>query len=227
MNLELRNAGKETSMKERPILFKGEMVRAILEGRKTQTRRVVKPPKWMGDRQPNIDHHTIKPFRAQGGWHFGAIWKGVECPYGQTGDLLWVRETFAIHPEDGLFLYRCDRGGDYQGAAQGLFKWKPSIFCTRRASRINLAIVEVRVERLQDITEKDALAEGCYRMDNGLFAGEPHRIKGTPTCCTSPVIAYQRLWDSINSKLNRCSGLDYGYPWASNPWVWVVEFRRI
>ena len=180
-------------MKERPILFSGEMVRAILDDRKTMTRRVVKP-------QPEQD--TDCPY------HIGT---GIErkariCPYGKPGDRLWVRETFCDRNNNGEQikpLYRSD-GQEYQDGDGRLFepKWKPSIFMPRWASRITLEITNVRVERLQDISNKDIESEGaCGRA------------------CVTHRLTFKQLWDSINSKR--------GYSWESNPWVWVVEFERI
>ena len=173
-------------VKERPILFSGEMVRAILDGRKTQTRRVVKP-------QP-------PPL---GGF--------VKNPYGQPGDRLWVRETWAL---DDKYYYRADGAvGDRCG------KWKPSIHMPRAASRITLEITGVRVERLQEITISDIYAEGAitdewleWRDDvSGVGMPAGSRIENERD-------VWEKLWDSINGKT---------YPWKSNPWVWVIEFKRI
>ena len=181
--------------KERPVLFKGEMVRAILEGQKTQTRRIVKPP-W------KIVVHDNGQALTGNGWL-----SELDNPYGQSGDRLWVRETFAIHPEDGSKIYRADRGGDYQGAAQGDFKWKPSIFMPRWASRLTLEIVRVRVERLQDISEEDAKAEG-------VDACRWCEMKDGSPCYTE---TYKELWTQIN-------GCD---SWDKNPWVFVIGFKRV
>lgn len=176
-------------MKEHPILFSGQMVRAILAGRKTQTRRVIKPQPIKLD-----DGRFILPLDQ------------LPSPYGIAGDHLWVKETFARHPEfHHEFVYRADAGGDYQGAAQGYFKWKPSIFCTRAASRITLEIVSVRVERLQDISEEDAKAEGCEPHPPSVIDGKIYR---RPFNCD---------WEQIYGKES----------WDANPWVWVVEFKRV
>lgn len=133
-------------MKERPILFSGPMVRAILAGRKTQTRRIVKPQsavltdqmaRRLGVRPPAVENATVIP-----------------CPYGQAGDRLWVRETWALHPETGSLLYKAD------DAAPNNIKWKPSIHLPRKHSRILLEVVDTGVERLKSISLGDAQAEG-------------------------------------------------------------------
>lgn len=198
-------------MKERPILFSGPMVRAILEGRKTQTRRIVKPQPddnglWFMRNAPLDWREDI-----HGDWN---PWKG-ETPNGDTwngsvkcwpGDRLWVRETFGkIHyegvDEHPTYFYRAD---ETDAEADALIKWRPSIHMPRAASRITLEVVSVRVERLQDIREDDARAEG---VGEGPQEG----------WVTGPVVAFADLWDSIN-------GQD---AWLANPWVWVVEFKRV
>lgn len=196
-------------MKERPILFSGEMVRAILDGRKTMTRRVIKPqPRltpsglWMrsGPCEERLLYGTI---RHEDGstdkiheWH--------DSPYGQPGDRLWVRETFAcLEPLARTpIIYAADRGPkDY--------RWRPSIHMPRWASRITLEIAAVRVERVQDITEKDVEAEGLSLQP---WSGEGPA--GWPKTA-----GFAQLWDSLNAKR--------GYGWDANPWVWVISFKRI
>ena len=175
-------------MKERPILFKGEMVRAIMEGRKTQTRRIAKSDK---------------------------------CPYGKIGDRLWVRESFRLSTWDdcscyemcsckiGAPMYSADFNGDKDWGP-----WKPSIHMPRSASRINLEIKNIKVERLQDITEKDAQAEGIY-WDNFCPSGV---LSGwCPGAFDSPIEAFVDLWQSINGPES----------WSENPFVWVVEFKTV
>lgn len=186
-------------MSEKPILFSGEMINAILAGNKTVTRRVVKP-------QPESFVNCAHPW-VDGRWEFGQshddgsgemVGDAVACPYGAQGDKLWVRETFAVHNIGGEnhVVYRADSGTDGDGAP-----WKPSIFMPRWASRITLEVVSVRVERLQDISEEDAKAEG---------------VTGWHGVCRPE---FHMLWDKINE--------GRGYSWDSNPWVWVVEFKRM
>jgi hypothetical protein len=197
-------------MKEHPILFSGPMVKAILEGRKSQTRRVMKnhPDGVWGvdicggeDGKNSVD--TGKPW-----WKVGGINGLPKCPYGQPGDRLWVRETWAPGmnmPQPAI--YRADWPGDEKGV-----RWKPSIHMPRWASRILLEVTDVRVQRVQEISEEDALAEGtrCH-LDI-----EP---KNHHDCSWSYKEHFEKLWDSINAKR--------GYGWDVNPWVWAISFRRI
>ena len=198
-------------MKERPILFSGAMVRSLLAGSKTQTRRAVKlqvqhDDSWVGGWK--IVHKRVTQalltFNQLGGKPLGS--DAAICPYGQPGDRLWVRETFC-DLDDGEFEYRADGECDPNVVP----RWTPSIHMPRAASRILLEIVSVRVERLQDISEKDARAEGVTIEDRhlaGYCAGQflPPSIR-----------AYRDLWDSINGAGS----------WDANPWVWVVEFKRV
>lgn len=178
-------------MSEHPILFSGEMVRAILEGRKTQTRRVITVP--VSDAHAGRPHSPM--VKHNGDWYKPHEWS----PYGVPGDRLWVRETWAKPYVNCDAVFRAD----YKGA--GILKWKPSIHMPRWASRITLDVVNVRVERVQDISEEDARAEG---IDDGWLVREQF---------PEARIAYRYLWDSINAKR--------GYGWATNPWVWVIEFK--
>lgn len=188
-------------MKERPILFSGEMVRAILDGRKTQTRRVIKPqPLWIGD--PSV------PFKTPDADPEGVI----KCPYGKPGDRLWVRESFyeCVNNNDRI-RYAAD--GPAPTKPDRKYKKRPSIFLSRNESRITLEVVNVRVERVQNIGEEDAKAEGVERHeDDGVTYYGP--LDNGHAC---PVYEFKRVWQSIN-------GLD---SWDANPWVWVVEFRRL
>lgn len=196
-------------MKERPILFSGAMVRALLAGTKTQTRRVVKPqPEAMHDGEPYwfIGGYRAWTYRPAPPIPLRAGGAPVLCPYGQPGDRLWVRETFAridgqtrpwIETDYKATYTHGDRLGDSLGIRK---KWSPSIHMPRDASRITLEITGLRMERLQDISEADAIAEGVYT---------------DPACPAYD--AYAQLWDEING-----SG-----SWAKNPWVWVIDFRRI
>lgn len=210
-------------MKERPILFNGPMVRAILEGLKTQTRRLVKP----------VHARTMCSRRGMDG--FGNFIDGSlmakaiseSSPFGEPGDRLWVRETWQPFFKDGA-IYLADAGtfrlnaNSEETAKKQWPNWKPSIHMPRRFSRITLEIVSVRVERLQSISEEDAWAEGCrrgYKTDNGgYFPAEEPNGKGNGTIgWDSAREWYVDLWDSING-----SG-----SWDSNPLVWVIEFKRM
>ncbi len=178
-------------MREKPILFNGEMIRAILEGRKTQTRRAVKR---------ELDSRGLRYCNPATGWE---DWHGnpIKCPYGDSGDQLWVRETWAVHKKYDSLSARLAYGDEEQiyyktsPLHEGNFlgKWRPSIHMPRWASRINLLIKDVRTERLKDITEEDARAEGVASVE-----------------------MFRDLWDSIYEKR--------GFGWNKNPWVWVVDF---
>jgi len=183
---------------EKPILFSGEMVRAILEGRKAQTRRSVKCPAW-------FEGHLIYYKEGIGtacniSSRDGA--QQISCPYGQVGDRLWVKETHL--PKASGTIYRADFDSVEAAGIGAMYGgWKPSIFCKRIYSRITLEIASVRAERLQDISHRDALAEGVTY--------DVSKPDG------SPLARYKTLWESINGKGS----------WAKNPWVWVIEFKRI
>lgn len=213
-------------MKERPILFSGEMVRAILDGRKTQTRRFVKP-------QPIgfTGRKYIVPNEAPKAWRDSDDFVSL-CPYGAPSDRLWVRETWAQIPEmkpSGYFTnpewknrvawYRADNDKPMWGGA-----WRPSIHMPRWASRITLEIVNVRAERLSAITESDAETEGIRRWskDGNLWkfgTVEPGDTGARPwsEMRRSAREAFADLWDSINGKRPGCS-------WADDPWVWAISF---
>ncbi|CUY34778.1 Uncharacterised protein [Serratia marcescens] len=213
-------------MKECPVIFNGEMVRAILDGRKTQTRRVI------ANVSPDNCIPLQKPTKTKDGIYthvMDALGHGL-CPLGRVGDRMWVRETFSILGNDDgcpidwdgnlikgdekhaarIYKASCwqepgnyglwsipDRDTQYEGA------WRPSIHMPRWASRITLEITAVRVERLNDISDGDAISEGCSISD--MKSGD----------CVADVFA--RLWSSIY-------GVD---SWNANPWVWVIEFRRV
>lgn len=180
------------------------MVQAILAGRKTQTRRVMKHyvtdcaffcEDGAGDWIGWSDYHDSLPEFTKRAYPNGG---GLKCPYGKPGDELWVREAFMeLHPlMDDKYNYRAD------SKMPDAFKWKPSIFMPRWASRITLQITAVRVERVQDISDKDALAEGVDRTNTSIPGYARTR--------------FQKLWDSINAQR--------GHSWESNPFVWVIEF---
>ena len=204
-------------MKERPILFSAPMVRAILAGTKTQTRRVVKP---VGD-----DDSFVLQDYGDGWWPYRSDdgespMKGDNeiphaCPYGQPGDRLWVRETWRVcggreyeyQQDRSQVMYRATHQEDGFPLAWESYVWRPSIFMPRWASRITLKVTGVRVERLQDISIADAMAEGVVETNANLRGLEP---------CMEWRYAYEDLWRQIN-------GPD---SWDANPWVWVIEFRK-
>ena len=218
-------------MKERPILFSGPMVRAILEGRKTQTRRIMKPQPTdaflpeVGEYQRTlVDRKDGEQF-PDPVVRFGASDEAEDypCPYGQPGDRLWVRETWAprgvnpVYRPDGKFgaaviEYRADgtrATWNHDPIQRIKDDWRPSIFLPRWASRITLEVTAVRVERLQDISENDAKAEGVENANSFVGIGADDDAANR--------YAYRELWESINGAGS----------WAENPWVWVIEFRRV
>lgn len=191
-------------MKEHPILFSGPMVRAILAGTKTQTRRVVKPQPVL---PPDID-----PAILPAAWEAGEI--DVRCPYGVPGDRLYCRETWAPFDETAMrdrdpsmIFYRAD--DERQMETDG--SWRPSIHMPRWASRITLEITDVRVERVREISEADAYAEGCN--DDG----HPYI---SPFGGRAVLNNYAALWNQINGARPGCA-------WADNPYVWCVSSRRV
>jgi len=191
-------------MKERPIIFNGEMVRAILDGRKSQTRRIVNE-KW----RPLVE----EVLGVNGKWVFDTMEYDLTTPYGAIGDRLWVREAWAkgdgfpkklkmftpLRELRDAIEYRADWA---EMGKEDEIRWSPSIFMLRGYSRITLEITDIRVERVQEISVEDALAEGIV-----------HR---TMNC---PRMEFAQLWDSINAKR--------GYGWDENPWVWVIEFKKV
>ncbi|MBH3202605.1 hypothetical protein I5N04_01895 [Serratia marcescens] len=207
-------------MKERPVIFNSEMVRAILNGRKTQTRRVMKPQPepcyrgghwWPSNAFKTMLHIEEQMQNGQGGWKGLA---GDACPFGQVGDQLWVRETFRLFDEDKEcdcidFPCNCPPHGTpiYRASNDDIeSKWTPAIHMPRKDCRLLLEITAVRVERLNDISEEDARAEGV--------APSQHII-------TPPEALYRvgflNLWQSIYGAEN----------WSANPWVWVIEFKHV
>lgn len=191
-------------VKERPILFSGPMVRAILDGRKTQTRRVVKPqPIWVYDCSVPVLTTDADPNAA------------IRCPYGVPGDRLWVRETFGRQWRHG-FIYRADVETPIPAGG-----WEPSIHMPRCASRIMLEVTRVCVERLQNISEADAQAEGIQVLPLQSVDDPSAWRQSGPGAhqARNARESFRLLWDSINSKR--------GFGWDVNPWVWVIEFRRV
>lgn len=194
-------------MKERPILFNCEMVRAILEGRKTQTRRSIKWPK-----EYQVDNAAMERIAAR-----NDPFALRRCPYGLPGDRLWIRETFAIVPKTAYAMsegvQQTIRPNDNHDAAifragwersTGGLRWRPSIHMPRWASRITLEITNVRIELLQDISESDAAAEG---FDLPPAEGQSFKFKALHN--------FKFTWNQIYKN------------WDQNPWVWVIEFKRI
>jgi len=233
-------------MSEKPILFSGEMVRAILDGRKSETRRVIRhrENRWeiMEDDDgslwpywPCYVYAEPEPIR-------------MECPYGEAGDTLWVRETWAVAYEyepGSLNVLRASNDEYAENCKRVLYratdtipddvalKWRPSIHMPRWASRISLLMKEVRVERLHEITEEGAKAEGIYLQSVNvappihtdiryvapgveMTRSDGEKSTHAPAHYTA-VEAFHCLWDSINAKR--------GFPWESNPWVWTVKFE--
>lgn len=196
------------------------MVRALLAGTKAQTRRALRNQPSTNTVQVSTWHHPDPRPMFYAWTRNGAAvadhptagaeisdWLPGPCPYGQPGDRLWVRETWRIvgdSDDDTLDMFDCDdvqyRADDDQSYID---KYRPSIYMPRRLSRITLEVTGVRVERLQDISEADALAEGVA-------------AKHTPDADYTAREAYAALWEQING----------GGSWAANPWVWVVEFKR-
>lgn len=214
----------ENGMKERPILFSGPMVRALLAGSKTQTRRVIKDQS-IGERFSHMTEDGRAhlewlgtPCCGTGVWDVPEYSAQVACPYGQPGDRIWVRESFmpvpleaAPGPSQTPWSIAYAAGGQTELLAPSSYnptlynyeRWTPSIHMPRWASRITLEVTGVRVERLQDISEADALAEGVpnsLHLSGGRFAREN----------------FAHLWWTIH-------GDD---AWAANPWVWVIEFNQ-
>jgi hypothetical protein len=206
--------------KERPILFSAPMVRAILEGRKTMTRRVIKDTglyaideRWHGIETATRERRNL----------------ATQCKHGQPGDHLWVKETSIIAPKhfatpdnycipdkEGDLRYIQYIASESDTEAAGWYKLKksPSIFMPRWASRITLEITDVKVERLQDITENDALAEG---IQEDAMAPMSHFICANGSSTREPVYAFETLWESINGPGT----------WDANPFVWAISFKRI
>ncbi len=206
-------------MKETGIIMSGNHPKLILDGLKTMTRRTyglekvnLEPDAWEFKR---INDGGIALF-----WRKN-IMEGdtalCKCPYGQVGDRLWVRETFMHRSIPDIAFPESPKSILYKATNPEVgeaFKWKPSIHMPRWASRITLEITEVRVERLQEITEDDAMAEGICVVDNTMDS-----MYSPPNYPDIHRDIFMELWDSINAKR--------GYGWDTNPWVWVISFKRI
>lgn len=202
----MQNTGSVNS-KERPILFNAEMVQAILSGRKTQTRRIISEKTL----------HLFDVAASAGECHPLELCDDRSqsyyldfCPLGKPGDQLWVREAFAagLCTESTLAYRATHKTEDLEEGWGETIKWTPSIHMPRWASRINLLITGVRVERLNDISEQDARAEGVKA-----WRGLAEELVGGK-------LAFFELWDSIY-------GQKEGENWQANPWVWVINFERM
>ncbi len=198
----------ETLVKEKPILFSTPMVQAILEGRKTQTRRIMKP-------QPALSSSGIFIHPIKTGYWTEAAYINDFCPYGCIGDEynynLWLRETWGEIGSD--FVYKADYLPRRLPPME-LIKWKPSIHMPRKVCRLLLEIQNIRIERLQNISEADSIAEGIEGLD--YHFGTFYRDYESDSNDLNPIPSFQSLWQSIN-------GAD---SWNANPWVWVLEFKR-
>lgn len=216
----------EKNMKERPILFSAPMVRALLDGSKTQTRRALRKqfkPDAVPAEMPSTD-----PI---GGWvvdgHSGVWWcdaasnpdESVRCPYGQPGDRLWVRETWRtvtgaddIPPRNMMNVEQFTTYEADEPKPSGMGKLRPSMFMPHWASRITLEITRVRVERLKDISQADAIAEGAPPSHPSI-----DRVSREFGYADFSRSWYAQLWESINGPGT----------WEQNPWVWVIEFKKV
>ncbi|WP_425030649.1 hypothetical protein [Pantoea agglomerans] len=206
-------------MRERPIIFNADMVRAVLDGRKTQTRRIMRV-------QPEVIPKEDE-FGKPGFWIPFNAGKTmlrnedmyIACPFGFKGDRLWVREAFRVHSRATDVATLVYKASEQQSWTQQTHRvpiekcnkpavvdtWTPSIHMPRWASRITLEITGVRVERLRDLSEQDAKSEGVMPPAGGVLPGWEHRIN------------FRDLWMSIYDADN----------WEANPWVWVIEFKRV
>ena len=225
----------------KPILFSTPMVQAILDGRKSQTRRIVKPMRGMQSEWLSMDLiNKVKEGQiVKGGWQMFHPNGGEKSPLGwiksnyQIGDILWVRETWQQECEliqiaggdwsnaylnaTGNYVYKSDNI-ILPSETETFSKWKPSIFMPKEACRIFLKVTDVRVERLQDISEKDAKAEGIERDKNG-FMPTPDKFWAFDGSAlfNSAKDAFAHLWKKINRENS----------WKENPWVWVYTFERV
>jgi hypothetical protein len=240
--------------KERPILMSASMVKATLrpDSPKTMTRRVIMPQlpadAWGPELHP-LDY-SVKELRGKLSWFVPLnddLWPcnrkdAIRCPYGLPGDRLWVRESCFYSEQANSWLYRADSAEplieqlkaislehweDYWENVPIPPRWCPAIHMPRRASRITLEITGIKVERLKDISDEDAMAEG---VDQGLLYGQfvyrdyAARPDAEPesSCFDTPLLSFKSLWDSINAKRDKGR-----FAWTANPWVWAISFRRV
>ena len=195
-------------MKERPIIFSAPMVRAILAGTKLQTRRALKQVQVRSAAMPEPEWRSVHTL----------------CPYGQRGDRLWVKETWRVcggkeyeyQQDPSQVMYRATHQEDGFPFTWESYVWRPSIYMPRWASRILLDVTAIRVERLQDISEADALAEGITpKWEPGCSGRLMEALGGFSF--RPAASAYAELWEQINGPGS----------WDANPWVWVIEFKRV
>lgn len=223
-------------MKERPILFSAPMIRALLAGSKSQTRRLVTVP-WKGSRRTlpyspywGDNHDDVLTFSDESGDEHPAM-EVLGRPYGNPGERLWVKETFQpiwaeldVQPEsmaspEGWAIHYVADGGpvEYQHPDDGMItRCTPAIFMRRWMSRITLEVLDIRIERLQAITEEDARAEGVSPSDAAVVFDDKSKIDASLSGTARG--AFACLWDSINGKRA---------PWSSDPWIWRIEFRKV
>lgn len=216
-------------MNNRPIIFSADMVRALLSGNKTQTRRPINPqPECIFDEDRGIDGY----FKWNGGRLFPTAYQAIDiqsCPFGQVGDLLWVRETWCCESNggsivDGSYLYRADGlqvtkddgdgGTELRKDGTEASPWIPSIHMPRHASRLTLRITDIRVERVQDISEVASQCEGAkprFEDEFGIVWSQPLYKHG-----------FFHIWNSIYNAKNKPQ-----FAWENNPWCWCISFEVI
>ena len=228
---------KSVVMKSRPILFSKDMVEAILQGRKTQTRRIIKDSFngcWTGSNGsiqpgghpcPNDpvvmhpgelikdyegQHHQYEAEVVEAWFHCSTMDKLAKCPYGKKGDIIYARETIWTNTKTGRILYEKPKFPPFPE------NWKatPSIHVPKKHARIWLQITDIRVERLMSISEGDAIAEGIKQRESGLWEDYSPKFM---SFWIDPIRSYFSLWDSINGEKSH----------RVNPWVWVIEFESI
>lgn len=213
-------------VKERPIIFTGESVPAILEGRKTMTRRIVKP-------QPGEGSYLAHYSAASPHWTWAKGYRTYRrrCPYGMVGDHLWIKEAWLyVGPGSGSELEdqwelmsdpenQTVRNVWYRATHENpiTLKWESPLFMPRWASRVLLEVVNVKAERVQGISRKDADAEGLCSWSNEATGQRYYGIKHADVWETDPRQAFARLWDSIHGK----------GAWERNDWVWAIEFKKV
>lgn len=223
-------------IKERPIIFSGPMVRAILSGRKSQTRRIIKPQpseNCTGFSPAISGEHWIEqlPVKVPAGMlhpRHGAVdttisGNSLRCPYAPVGARIWVREAYLVRGAGKIPVYKADLSAvDAAGFGAMYGGWKRSMYMPRWASRIMLEIIKIRVERVQELRETDAVAEGIepdgpVNRDDLTSCWRNYDPHETAAYWNSPRDSFHSLWSAIN-------GAD---SWNANPWVWVLEFRRV